>query len=198
MNHVRVMILAGSSRAGSLNRKLAACAATMARARAAHVTEVDLRALALPLYDGDVEALGQPAGALELRRLFATHDAMIVASPEYNGFVAPLLVNALHWASRPKAGDGLPDGLAAMRGTVAGVVSASPGIYGGVRGLVALRSFLTGTLGFFVVSPSHSVPRAHEAFDTAGNLADAAHSQALERLVDSVLATAGALGGKPG
>ena len=119
---------AGSARVGSLNRKLAACAAAVARSRSAHVTEVDLRALELPLYDGDIEAVGQPAGALELRRLFASHDAVLLAAPEYNSFVTPLLVNAFDWASRPKAGDGLPDGLAAMRGTVAGLMSASPGL----------------------------------------------------------------------
>jgi chromate reductase len=190
---VRLMVWSGSARSGSFNRKLAAQAASHARARGAAVTEVDLRALALPIYDGDIEAQGQPAGALELRRLFATHEALVIAAPEYNGFVTPLLVNTLDWASRPKAGEGLPDGLTAMQGTVVGLMSASPGAYGGMRGLIALRGFASLTLAMLVVSPSLSVPRAQQAFGEDGRLADASQQQGLERVVNAVLKTAAAL-----
>ena len=190
---LRVMVMSGSARAGSFNRRLAALAAGAARARGAQVTEVDLRALALPLYDGDLEAEGQPPGALELRQLFATHPALLIAAPEYNGFPPPLLVNALDWATRPKAAEGLPSGLAAVNGTVLGLLSASPTAYGGVRGLLALRSFAALTLGMLVVPATLSVPRADAAFDADGRLAEAQHQQSLERVVAAVLRTAAAL-----
>jgi NAD(P)H-dependent FMN reductase len=191
---VRALVVSGSYRAGSYNLRLARLAAAAARAQGAAVTEVDLRALALPIYDGDLEASqGQPAGALELRRLFATHDALLIAAPEYNGFVTPLLVNALDWASRPKAADGLPDGLAAMNGKVVGMMSASPGQFGGVRGLIALRSLASLTLAMHVVPPTLSVARAHEAFEDDGRLRDARHQQALEKVVATTLRTAAGL-----
>ncbi|HSN31455.1 MAG TPA: NAD(P)H-dependent oxidoreductase [Ideonella sp.] len=191
---VRVLVVSGSQRTGSHNLKLAALAAAVARTQGAAVTEVDLRALALPLYDADLEARhGQPAGALELRRLFATHDALLVAAPEYNGFVTPLLVNALDWASRPKAEGEWPDGLAAMNGTAVGLMSASPGQFGGVRGLIALRSLVSLTLAMHVVPPTLSVARAAEAFDAAGQLKDERHREGLERVVATTLRTAAGL-----
>ena len=191
---VRVMVVSGSYRSGSYNLRLAALAAAAARAHGAAVTEVDLRALALPIYDADLEARdGPPGGALELRRLFASHQALLVAAPEYNGFVTPLLVNALDWASRPKAGEGLPDGLTAMNGTVVGLMSASPGQFGGVRALIAMRSLATLTLAMHVVPPTLSVARASEAFDADGQLKDERHRQALERVVAATLHTAAGL-----
>ena len=190
---VRLLVTAGSARRGSYNARLAALAAGIARAAGAQVTELDLRALALPLYDGDVEAAGMPAGALELRRLFATHEAIVVASPEYNGFVTPLLLNAIAWASRPAAGGELPSGLAAMNGTVAGLLSASPGALGGMRSLTVLRAFLAATPGMLVVPEAASVGQAHQAFDEAGALKDAKQQQQVERVVHAVLRVAAAL-----
>lgn len=183
----RVLVTSGSERRGSLNRKLANVAAGLARAQGAEVTDLDLRALALPLYDGDVEAAGLPPGALRLRDLFAAHDAVLIAAPEYNGFVTPLLINAFAWVSRT------PDGLAASGGTVAGLVSASPGYYGGARALIALRSLLSMNLGLLVVPATHSIPQAGAAFDAAGALVDAKQQAGVERVVRMVLKTADAL-----
>lgn len=197
MTAVRVMVLSGSARSGSLNLKLATQAAAVARASGAEVTDVDLRALALPVYDADLQAAGMPEGARELRRLFANHDALIIAAPEYNAFPTPLLVNALDWASRPVAEAGLPSGLAAMNGTVVGLLSASPGAVGGMRGLIPLRSFLSMSLAMLVVPPTHSLSRAHEAFDADGRLVDAAQQAALAKVVGAVLDTAAALKARP-
>ena len=190
---MRLLVTAGSTRRSSYNAALARVAAALARSEGAEVTELDLRALALPVYDGDVEAAGMPAGALELRRLFASHDAFVVAAPEYNAFVTPLLVNALDWASRPAAEGALPSGLAAMNGTVAGMISASPGALGGMRSLLFLRSFLSTALGMLVVPETASVGQAHQAFDAAGALKDERTQQSVRRVVRSVLRTAGAL-----
>lgn len=189
------LVVSGSSRTGSFNRRLAALAAQAARAQGAQVTEVDLRALDLPVYDADLEARGLPPGALELRRLFAGHAALLVATPEYNGFVTPLLLNSLDWVSRVPAADGLPAGLAAMNGTVAGLMSASPGALGGLRGLMFLRSFLSLTLGMLVVPETQSVSQAHQAFDDAGALKEPRQQAGVERVVQAVLRAAAPGGG---
>ena len=187
---IQLLVTSGSSRSGSLNRRLAQVVALSARAAGAEVTELELGALALPLYNGDVEATAMPDGARELRRLFASHDGFIVAAPEYNAFVTPLLVNSLDWASRPAADGTLPTGLAAMNGKAAGMVSASPGAGGGMRGLLFLRSFLATALGMMVVPETASIGQAHQAFDDSGALKDAKQQQAVERVVRSVLAQA--------
>jgi NAD(P)H-dependent FMN reductase len=187
---IQLLVTSGSSRTGSLNRRLAQVVAQAARAAGAAVTELDLAALALPLYNGDIEAAAMPEGARELRRLFASHDGFIVAAPEYNAFVTPLLINALDWASRPAAAGDLPAGLAAMNGKAAGMVSASPGALGGMRGLLFLRSFLATALGMMVVPETASIVHAHQAFDDSGALKDAKQQQAVERVVRSVLAQA--------
>jgi chromate reductase, NAD(P)H dehydrogenase (quinone) len=193
MSAVRVLVISGSSRPGSFNRRLADVAAGLATAAGAAVTQADLRALALPLYDAEIEAAGVPSGALELRRLFAEHDAVIVASPEYNGFPTPLLINALDWTSRVPADDALPSGLAAMGGTVAGVISASPGMLGGLRSLLFVRQFLQLALGMLVVPEQFALVQAGKAFDANGALVDEKQAQAVQRVVDSVLRTARAM-----
>ena len=198
MNAVRVLAFAGSARAGSFNGKLLAQAVQAARELGAEVTLVDLRSLALPIYDAEIEAAGMPAGALELRRLLSTHDALLVASPEYNGFPTPLLINALDWASRPAAADGLPSGLAAMGGKVAGVMSASPGPMGGLRSLGFARQFLHNTLGMLVVPEQFALVQAGKAFDEHGALMDAKQQQAVQRVVASVVRVASALKGSGG
>jgi len=195
MAAVRILAFAGSARPGSFNGKLLAVAVQGARESGAEVTPLDLRSLALPLYDAEVEAAGMPAGALELRRLLATHDALLVASPEYNGFPTPLLINSLDWVSRVAAADGLPAGLAAMGGKVAGVMSASPGPMGGLRSLGFARQFLHNTLGMLVVPEQFALVQAGKAFDEQGALIDAKQLHSVQRVVASVLRVAGALKG---
>jgi chromate reductase len=183
----RLLVTSGSSRTGSFNRKLAAVAAQVARTQGAQVTELDLRELGLPVYDGDIEAKGLPPGALELRRMLAGHDAVLIATPEYNGFVTPLLLNALDWVSRVPAGDALPSGLEATGRLAAGLMSASPGALGGQRGLLFLRSYLSLTIGMLVVPQTQSIPLAHQAFDEQGALKEAKQQAGVERVVGAVL-----------
>jgi NAD(P)H-dependent FMN reductase len=190
---VKVLAISGSSRTGSFNRRLAALAAGRAREGGADVTEVDLRELALPLYDADIERQALPEGALTLRRLFAQHDALLLSSPEYNAFPTPLLINAFDWASRVPAGDGLPAGVAATHGTVVGLTSASPGALGGLRSLMFVRQFLTYNLGMLVVPEQFALSAAAKAFDAEGQLLDPKHEESLQRVVNSVLRTARAL-----
>jgi chromate reductase, NAD(P)H dehydrogenase (quinone) len=193
MTALRVLVVPGSSRAGSFNRRLADVAAGMLRAAGAEVTVLDLRALALPVYDAEIEAAGLPGGALELRRQLATHDAVLVASPEYNGFPTPLLVNAFDWVSRVPAAGELPAGLVATAGKVTGVLSASPGALGGVRSLLFVRQFLSLAIGMLVLPEQFALGNAAKAFDEHGRLVDEKQQAAVQRVVDAVLRTARAL-----
>ena len=93
----------------------------------------------------------------------------------------------MDWASRPAAEGDLPAGIPAMNGTVAGMLSASPGAFGGARALLFLRHFLSTALGMLVVPETASIGQAHQAFDETGALKEAKQRQAVERVVRSVL-----------
>lgn len=180
----RTLVIPGSNREASLNRRLAKAAARAASAAGAEVTFADLRDYALPLYDGDLEAReGLPANALRLKSLIAAHDALIIAAPEYNASIPPLLKNAIDWASRP-GGDPLP--VNPFAGRFALLLSASPGALGGLRGLAHLRAVLE-TLGTWLLPETLTVGAAHEAFNGAGEL-DPARARNLDRLVRSLIA----------
>jgi NAD(P)H-dependent FMN reductase len=165
----KILAFAGSARAESLNKKLARAAAEAARGAGGEVTLVDLDDYPMPLYHGDLESReGVPRKARELRELFRAHDALLIASPENNASVSSLLKNTLDWISRPADGQ---NGLVPYQGKVAALLAASPGALGGLRGLVHLRQILQ-TLNVLVLSEQFALPRAHEAFDAAGALAD--------------------------
>jgi len=165
----RILAVAGSLREASLNKKLLAVARRGAEAAGAACTEVDLRALSLPPYDGDLEArIGLPDGARELRRLLGEHGGLLLASPEYNGSVPGVLKNAIDWATR--SGEGSPD-LSGFRGTVVALLAASPGPLGGVRGLIHLRTILSG-IGCLVLPDQLTLRGAGDAFDAEGELRD--------------------------
>lgn len=179
---VKLLAFSGSSRQDSLNGKLLAATVQDARAAGATVTELDLRALALPIYDGDLEdGAGLPAGCLVLKQALREHEALLIASPEYNGFFSPLLKNAIDWASRPQEGQASP-----FAGKAAALLAASPGSLGGIRGLPALRILLSN-LGVLVVPGQMSLPYAGEAFDQEGRLASAAQREMLQRVVGELL-----------
>ncbi len=194
MNATRLLVLCGSSRAGSLNRKLAACAAEVARAAGADVGELDLRSLDLPVYDGDREAsLGIPPGAQQLRGAIEASDAVLIVTPEYNGFPPPLLINAFDWMSRIAAADGAPAGLAATANKPAGLLAASPGAGGALRSMNFLRQYLQMAFAMIVVPQQFALGRAHEAFDDAGRLKEPRATQAVAGVVAALMALARAV-----
>src|SRR5688572_7896847 len=119
----KVLVFAGSTRTGSFNKKLARLGAEGARSAGGEVALLDLRELALALYDGDLEeAQGLPEGAKRLKKLMREHDGFIIASPEYNSSVSGALKNAIDWASREETDD--EPALVAFRGKVALILSA--------------------------------------------------------------------------
>jgi NAD(P)H-dependent FMN reductase len=164
----RILAFAGSTRAESFNKKLVRIAAAGAKAAGADVTVLDLRDYPLALYDADSEARdGLPANALKLKQLVLAHDGLLIASPEYNSSISPLLKNTMDWVSRVASPE--EPGLAAYRGKVAGLVSASPGALGGLRGLVHVRAIL-GNINVLVIPEQVAVPNAPSAFDADGRL----------------------------
>lgn len=190
VKEVKILALAGSTREGSWNKKLAAAAAEAAREAGAEVTLIDLRDYPLPLYDGDLEkSQGLPDKAVALKALFKAHDGLLIASPEYNGGFSAVLKNVIDWVSRQH---GEESGLLPYSGKVAGLLAASPGRLGGIRGLAMLRQILSG-LQVMVIPQQHALSQAHQAFDEDGSLLDAAQQAAVAGIATRVVDLAGRL-----
>jgi chromate reductase len=197
MTPIRLLIIPGSVRAGSLNRQLASFAATMARGSGATAQELDLRSLNLPIYDGDLEvAHGIPEGAFALQQALGDSDAVVWVMPEYNGFPTPLVINALDWLSRIQADAGRPAGVAVTTNKPAALLSASPGPGGGLRAMNYLRQFLQMNFAMLVVPQQFALGKAEDAFDAAGGLKDARASQSVRGVLDAVTGLAKALQAK--
>jgi len=187
---VKVLCFAGATRAASFNKKLARAAHAAAAAAGAEATLFDLRDYPLPLYDGDLEAAeGLPENALRLKTLFKTHQALLIAAPEYNSSITPLLKNTIDWISREHHGE---SGLVPYAGKVAALVAASPGALGGLRGLFHVRQILT-TLGVLVLPEQFALVRAHEAFDAEGRLKDARQQATLDGIAQKLVGVAARL-----
>ncbi|MCC5609818.1 NAD(P)H-dependent oxidoreductase [Nostoc sp. CHAB 5834] len=175
----KILAFAGSTRIESYNKKLVKIAAAGAQAAGAEVTYIDLRDLPLPLYDEDLEAQeGLPANARTFKDLLISHQGLLIASPEYNSSLTPVLKNAIDWASRPAPNEAP---LAAFAGKVATIMSASPGGFGGLRGLVHLRSIL-GNIKVLVLPDQIAVSKAYEAFNADGTLKDPKQQESIEQL----------------
>lgn len=184
----KLLLISGSARDGSLNERLVQAAGRQAQALGATVTSVDLRALNLPIYDADLHARdGVPAGALRLRELFASHDGLLLACPEYNALPTPLMINSFDWLSVVQAEGNLPGGTAATAGKPVGLMAASPGGLGGIRALPIVRTYLSTNFAMVVVPEQLALGGADQAFDEAGKLNKAPMDQMLTKLVTSVV-----------
>ncbi len=190
MSNVRIVAFAGSLRSGSFNKKLIKIAAAGARAAGAGVTEIDLRDIPMPLYDGDIEREhGLPPNAKVFKRLLIEHHGFLISSPEYNSAVSGVLKNAIDWASRPEPNE---PALVAYKGKVAGLVSACPGHLGGIRGLAVLRSILSN-IGVIVIPTQMAISRASDAFELGGELKDERQQTAVEFVGAEVVSVAAKL-----
>jgi chromate reductase len=164
----KILVFAGSARKDSANKKLAHFATRQFDNKEIEVTFIDLADYPLPIYDGDLELMEFPENAKKLHSLFKSHQALLIAAPEYNSSVTPLLKNVIDWVSR---GFDQEASMSAYKGKVAGLISASPGALGGLRGLVHLRSIL-GNIGVLVIPEQVALGSAFEAFDEQGELKD--------------------------
>ncbi|MBE9017935.1 NAD(P)H-dependent oxidoreductase [Chroococcidiopsidales cyanobacterium LEGE 13417] len=190
MTAAKILAFAGSARQGSYNKKLVKIAVEGAKATGAEVTYLDFRDLPLPLYDEDLEAAeGLPENALKLRGLMKAHQGFLIACPEYNSSITPLLKNAIDWASRPEP-DEPPLALACFKEKTVVLMSASPGGLGGLRGLAHVRSILS-SIGVLVLPDQKAIGSAYQAFDENDNLKDESQQTAILQL-GSKLATVSA------
>jgi NAD(P)H-dependent FMN reductase len=175
----KILAFAASARSGSFNKKLVKIAAAGALEAGADVTVIDLRDFPMPLYDGDLEQQeGIPLNAHKIKDIMKSHQGFLISSPEYNSSVAPLFKNTIDWASRQSDGE---TPLASFQGKVAGIMSASPGGLGGLRGLVHVRSILEN-IGVIVIPNQVAVAKAHEVFNTDGTLKDKKQEEQIKKI----------------
>jgi NAD(P)H-dependent FMN reductase len=179
MTTPRILAFAGSARRESFNKKLIKIAAAGAEAAGASVTLIDLADFELPLFNQDLEAeKGLPEKAVALKKLFVEHDGLLMSCPEYNSSITPLWKNTIDWVSRQAPGE---TPLAAFKGKVATIMSASPGKLGGLRGLVHVRSIL-GNIGVVVLPEQIAISEVTGAFTPDGKLQDAKMHESIEGL----------------
>jgi NAD(P)H-dependent FMN reductase len=180
----KILAFAGSTRDGSFNKKLIKVAEDAARSTGAEVTHLDLRDLNLPLFDGDLEAkITLPEGGKRIKDLMRASHAFLISAPEYNSSISGVLKNAIDWASRPEPGQ---PPLSCFTDKVAGLMSASPGALGGLRGLVTLRSILEN-IGTVCLPKQLSVSKANEAFTDDGKLKDPKQQASVEAIAKGVV-----------
>jgi NAD(P)H-dependent FMN reductase len=171
---VRFLVFSASLRAASFNTVLAKMAATLIERHGGTVDVAAMSAFDSPSHNQDAQAQGLPPGATELRRRLEANDAFVIASPEYNGSMPGLLKNAIDWVSRFRPQP--------FNGKHAFLLSASPSMVGGNRGLWSLRVPLEH-LGSRVYPDMFSLAQAHQAFDAQGKLANAQLADRLDQTI---------------
>ena len=185
----KILVFAGSIRTGSLNARLAACAAKELLQAGAEVTWISLVDFSLPLYDGDLDAKsGPPDNALKLKRLMMSHQGIFIVTPEHNASLPPLLKNTLDWISRVRERNEEP--LAAYHNRTFALGTATDRHTGGVYALLALRQMLEIGCGARVIPEQIAVPHAHDAFDEVDDLKDEHTKALLQRVVHRLIETA--------
>jgi chromate reductase, NAD(P)H dehydrogenase (quinone) len=177
---VLVLGISGSLRADSFNTALLHAAAGLLPPPARMPLYTDLRLL--PPYSEDLDVEPAPPPVQRLRAGIETVDALLIATPEYNGSVPGQLKNALDWASRP-----YPDNV--LRQKPVAVVGASTGVFGAVWAQAELRKVLTRA-GARVLEDDLPIGNADEAFDDKLALADRELSARLEDIVANLLTSA--------
>lgn len=181
----KVLAFSGSLRSASFNHRLVEVAAGGARAAGAEVTVIRLADFALPVFDEDLEAKGTPDTVKRLKDIFRAHHGLLIASPEYNSSVTAALKNTIDWVSRPEQGQ---PPLSCFSEKVAGLLAASPGALGGLRGLVHLRAILSN-INVLVLPDQFALSKAHEAFGEGATLNDAKSKATVEAIGAKVAST---------
>lgn len=165
----KILAFAGSTRRDSFNRRLLSAAISGAQTAGAEVTVLELRDYELPLFNQDAEEQqGIHPTAAKLKELMKAHAGFLIACPEYNGSITPLLKNTLDWCSRQAPGEAA---YAPYRNKIVGLLAASAGKLGGLRGLRHVREILAN-LQCVVLPEQLALAAADKAFDDQGRLRD--------------------------
>jgi chromate reductase, NAD(P)H dehydrogenase (quinone) len=171
---ISFLLFSASLRAGSFNKTLAKVAASAIEKHGGTVDVAAMSAFDSPSYSQDAQAMGFPPGATELRRRLEANDGFVIVAPEYNGSTPGHLKNVIDWVSRFRPQP--------FNGRHALLLSASPSMTGGNRGLWALRVPLEH-LGTRVYPDMFSLAQAHEAFDAQGKLANPQLADRLDQTI---------------
>jgi NAD(P)H-dependent FMN reductase len=185
MAALRILVIPGSLRAGSLNAKLAAVAVDALVRADADVTRISLGDFPLPIYDGDLETnSGVPKQALNLKRMISAHDGVLIVTPEYNASLPPLLKNAIDWISRVE--DTHETRGQVFRERPFAIAAASNGRLGGTRCLQALRLVLSACRAT-VIPNQLTLAFANDAYDEMDRLKHAADKDAMQAMVRQLI-----------
>ena len=181
MSALKILVIPGSLRTGSLNARLAATAAYEFTQAGADVTRISLADFPLPIYDGDLQnKSGVPKNAVNLKRMISAHHGVLIVTPEYNSSVPPLVKNTIDWVSRVQ--DGQERRGQIFRERPFAIAAASEGRLGGTRALAALRLILSACHAT-VIPNQLALSFASEAYDDMDRLKQPADVEALAGLV---------------
>lgn len=179
MPHVtlRVLGIPGSLRAASFNHALLRAAVELAPEGMTITLFGGLAAI--PPYNADVEANGDPDAVTAFKTAIRDAEALLIATPEYNYGVPGVLKNAIDWASRPP-------GKSVLNRKPAAVMGATPGGTGTARAQLALRQSFVFTDTRTLLRPEVLVARVHEKVDADGRVTDATTRQAIRQLLEAL------------
>ncbi len=167
MTIAHILAFAGSSRKDSWNRKVLEVAVAGAREAGATVTVANLADYPMPIYNADWHTEnGVPDAMRELRKLMMAANGILIASPEYNASLTPLLKNTIDWLSQDIGKEKDESGNAPFEGKIGGLMGASNGGFGTIRALPHV-SYILSNLGVFML-PVVAVPAVGKAFDENG------------------------------
>src|SRR2546423_14147474 len=185
MSALKILVIPGSLRTGSLNVRLAAAAAYGFAQAGAEVTRISLGDFPLPIYDGDLQTKsGVPKNAINLKRMIGAHHGVLIVTPEYNSSVPPLVKNAIDWVTRVQ--DAHETRGQVFREKPFAIAAASEGRLGGTRALAALRLILSACHAT-VIPNQLALSFAEEAYDDMDRLKHSADSEGLKALVRQLI-----------
>ena len=185
MAALKILVIPGSLRTGSLHAKLAAAAAHQFAQAGAEVTRLSLADFSLPIYDGDLQTKsGVPKNAVDLKRMMGAHHGVLCVTPEYNSSVPPLLKNAIDWVSRVH--DAHETRGQVLRNRAFAVAGASHGRLGASRALAALRLILSACHAL-VVPNQLALAFADDAYDDMDRLKKPPDIEAMELMVRQLI-----------
>jgi len=185
MAALKILVIPGSLRTGSLNAKLAAVAAHQFAQTGVEVTRLSLADFPLPIYDGDLQTRsGVPKHAVDLKRMIGTHHGVLIVTPEYNSSVPALLKNAIDWVSRVH--DAHESRGEVFRGRAFAVAGASHSRLGGSRALAALRLILSACHAL-VIPNQLALAFADEAYDDRDRLKHPPDIEAMAAMVRQLI-----------
>jgi len=185
MSALKILVIPGSLRTGSLNAKLAATIAAEFAQAGVDVTRISLGDFPLPIYDGDLQARsGVPINAVNLKRMIGAHQGVLIVTPEYNSSIPALVKNTVDWITRvqdPHEARGQ-----VFREKPFAIAAASQNRLGGTRALAALRLILSACHAT-VIPNQLALSFADEAYDDMDRLKNQADIDALKGLVRQLI-----------